>query len=173
MTTHPDHARGEPAVHHAATQAQLDRLRGLLNTYMARKGLRSTEQRRIIVETFFEAPAHISIDELLAQVRAVEPRVGYATVYRTLKLLSECGVAHERRFGDGVSRYEIAIDAEHHDHLICLECGSISEFEEPEIEKLQERVAEKHGFRVRSHKHELYGLCATCAAKADSPTLPR
>jgi Fur family ferric uptake transcriptional regulator len=133
---------------------------------MAKKGLRSTEQRRLIVNEFFKAPAHITIEELLAQVRAIDPRVGYATVYRTLKLFAECGVAHERRFHDGVTRYEIANEDEHHDHLICVECGAITEFEEPAIEQLQDEVAARHGFTVRSHKHELYGVCASCSARA-------
>lgn len=141
-------------------------LRGLLEAYMAKKGLRSTEQRRLIVNEFFKAPAHITIEELLAQVRAIDPRVGYATVYRTLKLFAECGVAHERRFHDGVTRYEIANEDEHHDHLICVECGAITEFEEPAIEQLQDEVAARHGFTVRSHKHELYGVCASCSARA-------
>ena len=133
---------------------------------MAKKRLRSTEQRRLIVNEFFKAPAHITIEELLAQVRAIDPRVGYATVYRTLKLFAECGVAHERRFHDGVTRYEIANEDEHHDHLICVECGAITEFEEPAIERLQEEVAARHGFTVRSHKHELYGICASCSARS-------
>jgi Fur family ferric uptake transcriptional regulator len=141
-------------------------LRGLLEAYMAKKGLRSTEQRRLIVNEFFKAPAHITIEELLAQVRAIDPRVGYATVYRTLKLFVECGVAHERRFNDGVTRYEIANEDEHHDHLICVECGAITEFEEPAIERLQEEIAARYSFSVRSHKHELYGVCAACTLRA-------
>jgi Fur family ferric uptake transcriptional regulator len=142
--------------------AQLDHFRVILQTYMDQKGLRSTDQRRLIVDTFFHADNHVSIEELLAQVRAKDPRVGYATVYRTLKLLTECGVANERRFGDGLTRYELADDTSHHDHLICIECGDITEFEEPRIEELQERVAKTYGFALRSHKHELYGLCAKC-----------
>jgi Fur family ferric uptake transcriptional regulator len=142
--------------------AELEHFRAMLKTYMDRKGLRSTDQRRLIVDTFFHAENHVSIEELLAQVRAKDPRVGYATVYRTLKLLTECGVANERRFGDGLTRYELADDATHHDHLICVDCGEITEFEEPRIEELQEGVARKYGFDVRFHKHELYGLCAKC-----------
>jgi Fur family ferric uptake transcriptional regulator len=144
---------------------ELDHFRSILNSYMAKKGLRSTDQRKLIVETFFRADNHVSIEELLAHVRAQDPRVGYATVYRTLKLLTECGVANERRFGDGLTRYELADDATHHDHLICIECGDITEFEEPRIEELQEKVAKKYGFSLRSHKHELYGLCPRCRAK--------
>ncbi len=146
--------------------ADLARFRALLSSHMAKKGLRSTDQRRLIVETFFKSPNHVSIEELLAQVRAQDPRVGYATVYRTLKLLTECGVAHERRFGDGLARYELADEASHHDHLICLECGKIVEFEEPRIEKLQDEVGKSHGFELRSHKHELYGICPDCLAKS-------
>jgi Fur family ferric uptake transcriptional regulator len=135
---------------------------------MVKKGLRSTDQRRLIVETFFHADNHVSIEELLAKVRASDRRIGYATVYRTLKLLAESGVANERSFGDGLTRYELADDATHHDHLICVGCGDIVEFEEPRIEELQDKVARKHGFKLRSHKHELYGLCPKCQSKRRS-----
>jgi Fur family transcriptional regulator, ferric uptake regulator len=148
--------------------AELEHLRVLLQAYMNKKGLRSTDQRKLIVETFFRSENHVSIEELLAQVRAQDPRVGYATVYRTLKLLAECGVANERRFGDGLTRYELADDASHHDHLICLDCGDITEFEEPAIEDLQEGIARKYGFELRSHKHELYGVCPRCQVKRRS-----
>jgi Fur family ferric uptake transcriptional regulator len=142
--------------------AELEHLRVLLQAYMNKKGLRTTDQRKLIVETFFRSENHVSIEELLALVRAQDSRVGYATVYRTLKLLAECGVANERRFGDGLTRYELADDASHHDHLICIDCGDITEFEEDEIESLQEAVARKYGFVLRSHKHELYGVCPRC-----------
>jgi Fur family ferric uptake transcriptional regulator len=130
---------------------------------MVKKGLRSTAQRRLIVDTFFEGSPHITIEDLLADVRARDRGIGYATVYRTLKLLAECGVASERRFGDGLSRYELSDEAStHHDHLICSSCGKITEFEEPQIEELQEAVAERYGFEIVSHKHEMYGTCAEC-----------
>lgn len=139
-----------------------DQLRHDLNEYMLKRGLRSTEQRRLIIDTFFDADEHITIDSLLKQVRAVDARVGYATVYRTMKLLSESGVVQEHKFGDGFTRYELADDGSHHDHLVCLECNKIIEFEEPQIEVLQDRVAKRHGFLVRAHKHEMYGTCADC-----------
>jgi Fur family ferric uptake transcriptional regulator len=148
------------------TDVSLEHFRALLQAYMAKKGLRSTDQRRLIVDTFFHAQNHVSIEDLLALVRAQDARVGYATVYRTLKLLTECGVAFERRFGDGLTRYELADDASHHDHLICVDCGDITEFEEPRIEAIQEEVAKRYGFEIRSHKHEMYGVCAKCRAKA-------
>ncbi len=135
-------------------------LRSRLNEYMDRKGLRSTAQRRLVTEVFFESDGHLSIEDLLVKVRIQDPKVGYATVYRTLNLLKECGLAYERHFGDGVSRYEVAHEDEHHDHLICLDCGHIVEFENDEIERLQENLARQHGFELKRHKHELYGTCA-------------
>src|SRR5438105_3514174 len=153
----------------------LEHFRALLQAYMSKKGLRSTDQRRLIVETFFHAQNHVSIEDLLALVRAQDPRVGYATVYRTLKLLTECGVAYERRFGDGLTRYELADDSTHHDHLICVECGDITEFEEPRIEELQEQIASRYGFELRTHKHEMYGVCPKCQAnkrKKNGSTAP-
>jgi Fur family transcriptional regulator, ferric uptake regulator len=150
----------------AATESpNFEHFRDLLQQYMAKKGLRSTDQRRLIIETFFNSPNHVSIEELLAVVRDHDARVGYATVYRTLKLLADCGVAYERRFGDGLTRYELADDTSHHDHLICVECGAITEFEEPQIEILQESIAAKYGYELRSHKHEMYGVCPDCQKK--------
>ena len=139
---------------------ELRDLRSRLNEYMDQKGLRSTAQRRLVTEVFFESDGHLSIEDLLLEVRIKDPKVGYATVYRTLKLLKECGLAYERHFGDGVSRYEVAHEDEHHDHLICLDCGHIVEFENEEIERLREDLARRNGFELRRHKHELYGTCA-------------
>jgi len=158
-----------PRDERAVTEDTRQRLRQRLESYMLKKKLRSTSQRRIIVDTFFGGHAHMTIEDLLSEVREVDRGIGYATVYRTLKLLAECGVASEHRFGDGLSRYELADgDDDHHDHLICTSCGTITEFEEPKIEKLQDAAAARHGFRVTSHKHELYGVCATCQKKNDS-----
>ncbi len=153
------HESGSATVGDKARSPNLDRLRQSLDDYMSERGLRTTEQRRLIVNTFFDSTEHLTIDELLEQVRAKDSRVGYATVYRTMKMLSEGGIANELHFGDGVTRYEIADEDAHHDHLICEECGQITEFEEPLIEELQERIATRYGFIVSHHKHELYGRC--------------
>jgi Fur family ferric uptake transcriptional regulator len=152
------------------TEGTRDHFRKLLDAFMEKKGLRSTKQREHIVETFFAHPDHVSIEELLALVRERDPSIGYATVYRTLKLLTESGVAFERKFGDGLTRYELADDESHHDHLICVECKRIVEFEEPRVEAMQDEIAEKHGFVLRSHKHELYGVCPDCQRKAKLAT---
>ena len=131
-----------------------------LNRYIAEKGLKQTRQRNLIVETFFEAGGHLNVEELLALVREPDARISAATVYRTMKLLTDSGLAHARQFGDGQTRYETA--GEHHDHLICTGCGLIVEFENEEIERLQLAIARSHGFEMENHKMELYGLCRTC-----------
>jgi Fur family ferric uptake transcriptional regulator len=133
-----------------------------LARYMADHGLKNTRQRALIIDTFFETGGHLSVEDVWSKVRSHDAKVSVATVYRTMKLLSECGLAHTRNFGDGQTRYEAAAGREHHDHLICTSCGTIVEFENDRIEALQEAVARKHGFRVTSHKMELYGLCAKC-----------
>jgi Fur family ferric uptake transcriptional regulator len=125
------------------------------------QGLKSTAQRDTIAKVFFDTQRHISVEELYQEVKRRNPRIGYATVYRTMKLLTECGVAAERHFRDGEARYESA-QKRHHDHLICEACGKIEEFEEPRIEALQEGVAKRLGFRFTGHKMELYGLCRDC-----------
>jgi Fur family ferric uptake transcriptional regulator len=129
--------------------------------HLRRQHLKSTAQRDTIAKAFLDTQRHISVEELYNEVRRRNPRIGYATVYRTMKLLKECGVAAERHFRDGEARYESA-QKRHHDHLICESCGKIVEFEEPRIEALQEAVAKRMGFRFTGHKMELYGRCRDC-----------
>ena len=113
----------------------------LFSDFLQAQGLHLTSQRHEVLEAFWEADHHLSVEQLVSQLRSRASTVGQTTVYRTLKLLTECGVAFERRFGDGLTRYELADDESHHDHLICVECGDIIEFEEPRIETLQEEIA--------------------------------
>ena len=136
----------------------------LFNDYLNRKGLKTTSQRTIILETFLESVCHFSTEELYLKLRSDYPKIGYATVHRSLKLFAECGIAAERNFGDGQTRYELVHGGEHHDHLVCTECGLIIEFEEPQIEKLQVSVAAAHNFTIDNHRLELYGRCAACLA---------
>lgn len=144
---------------HGREEGDAEGLMGQFRAYLTKKGLKSTRQRDIIAEKFFSHTGHVSIEGLLSLARQDYPRLGYATVYRTLKLLTECGLAAERRFGEGQTMYEAAGDLEHHDHLICLECGHVLEFHNESIEREQERVARSFGFTVIRHRHELYGLC--------------
>lgn len=134
------------------------RLKEQWKEYLSVNRLNTTQQRELIVDLFLRTKDHISIDELLAKVRRRNRKVGYATVYRTLKLLVDSGLAIQRRFGDGQARFEVMGD--HHDHFICTECGLILEFEDDEIEALQDKIAERlGGFSVTRHRHELYGIC--------------
>ena len=126
---------------------------------MREVGLKSTRQRDSIAETFFALDRHISVEELLAEVRRTQPGVGYATVYRTLKLLVEHGFANPRHFGDGQTRYDPQFDKEQHDHLICVECRRILEFEDDDILRRLEAISAQRGFLVSRRKLEIYGVC--------------
>ncbi len=134
----------------------------VFENYIEDKGLKSTRQRDDIINTFLKSDGHLTVEDLLHLVKKVNSKIGYATVYRTLKLLLDSGLAAERKFEDGQTRYEHADPEEHHDHLICLSCGDILEFEEERIETLQNEVAKKFGFEVVTHNLELYGYCKKC-----------
>ena len=134
--------------------------REALSRYLEQHGLKHTKQRDLILEVFLEASRHITSDDLYQTVRAEHPNIGYTTVYRTMKLLCEAGLAQERHFDDGVTRYEI--EHEHHDHLVCVRCGKIIEFECESIEDAQQAIANEHEFLMLRHRHELYGHCKGC-----------
>lgn len=135
-------------------------LRARLQDYMRSRGLKSTRQRAAILDAFLNVQGHVALDELLSQVQRALPGVGFATVYRTMKLFSEAGVAHERRFGDGQTRYEPAeMGHDHHDHLICTNCGHIFEFEDDEIEERQRAMASSMGLNLVSHRLDMWGEC--------------
>ena len=142
---------------------QMEKQRELFREFLSKRGLKVTSQRDLIFDVFFRTHSHVNVEELYALVRRQDPRVGYATVYRTLKLLVESGLASSRNFGDGHTRYERGHDeAEHHDHLICISCGKIVEFKNKKIETLQKMVATKHQFKIEKHKLEIYGYCKDC-----------
>lgn len=127
------------------------------------RGLKATSQRDDIARVFFSAERHISVEELTGEVKKVNPRVGYATVYRTLRLLKECGLAVERHFNDGQARYEKAEEEKRrHDHFICDRCGRIVEFSSSETEALQEKIARRLGSVITHRRLELYGICRDC-----------
>lgn len=134
---------------------QLERFK----SWLTERGLKYTRQREAIVEVFLASGEHLSLEELLELAKARQPSVGYATVYRTMKILAESGLANEHTFGANHVRYEPAIEGEHHDHLLCVTCGKIVEFEDPRVEAFQEEVAAQHRMRVVSHRHEIYAAC--------------
>jgi len=131
-----------------------------LASYLEEHNLKNTKQREAILDVFLEATGHITSDELFQRVREAHSNIGYTTVYRTMKLLCDAGLAAERHFDDGITRFEIA--HEHHDHLVCIRCGKIIEFECHMIEDAQNEIAARYGFRVLRHRHELYGHCSNC-----------
>lgn len=123
----------------------------------AEKGLRITEQRRIIAQVLSEADDHPDVERLHERASAVDPGISIATVYRTVRLFEEAGILERHDFGDGRARYEAAPES-HHDHLIDVETGHVIEFVDPELELLQKQIAEKLGFRLVDHRMELYGV---------------
>ncbi len=128
-----------------------------LEALCAEKGLRITEQRRVIARVLSEAEDHPDVEEVHVRSAAIDPGISIATVYRTVRLFEEAGILERHDFGDGRSRYEAAADT-HHDHLIDIESGRVIEFVDEEVEALQQRIAEKLGFRLVDHRMELYGV---------------
>jgi len=123
----------------------------------AERGLRITEQRRVIAKVLSEAEDHPDVENLHARAAAIDPKISIATVYRTVRLFEEAGILDRHDFGDGRSRYEAAPEA-HHDHMIDVESGKVIEFVDPELEALQRQIAEKLGYRLVDHRMELYGV---------------
>ena len=120
-------------------------------------GLRMTEQRRVIAQVLQDSTDHPDVEELYARANRIDPRISLATLYRTVKLFEETGILEKVEFGDGRARYEDA-EREHHDHLIDMNSGKVIEFVDPDIEALQEKIAQKLGYKLRGHKLELYGV---------------
>ena len=136
-----------------------------LKSFLKDSGFKSTRQRDIIASEFLKAGEHMTAEDLYRLVSKKHREIGLTTVYRTLKLLKKSGLATETVFADNLTRYEPLSSEEHHDHLICLHCGSITEFENSKIERLQEKIASDFGFHTVTHKMELYGYCETCRDK--------
>ena len=128
-----------------------------IESLCAEKGLRITEQRRVIARVLGEAEDHPDVEALHARASAIDPGSSSATVYRTVRLFEEAGILERHDFGDGRARYEAA-DATHHDHLIDVETGRVIEFHDDELERMKRKVAEKLGFRLVDHRMELFGV---------------
>lgn len=141
--------------------------------HIQRLGLRRTTQRDLIMEIFLRTEEHLTIEDLHWLVHKTDPSVGHTTVYRTLKLLTEAGLAREVRFGDNKTYYEHHYNHEHHDHMICTECGMVIEFFSAEIESMQDKAAESFGFRPTHHSLRLWGICSECQKiQSDVPSAP-
>lgn len=147
--------------------------RSIFLDHIQAAGLRRTAQRDLILETFLSTEEHLTSEDLYGLVNKIDPAIGLTTVYRTLKLLTEAGLAREVRFGDNKTYYEHHYNHEHHDHMICTECGKVIEFFSPDIEKLQDEMASNFGFKPTHHSLRLWGLCSECQRSSrDVATTP-
>jgi len=147
--------------------------------HIRESGLRRTAQRDLIMDIFLRTEDHLTSEDLYWLVQKEDPNVGHTTVYRTLKLLTEAGLAREVRFGDNKTYYEHHYNHDHHDHMICTECGKVIEFFSAEIENLQDQVAAEFKFKPTHHSLRMWGFCSDCekldthAAAAASGAQPR
>ena len=143
-------------------------LRSIEERILSEGGKRS-RSRQAVIGTFLRSGHHLTADELTAAVRREHPEIGAATVYRTLKLLSRLGYANEVDLAGGATRYESGLHS-HHDHLVCVRCGAVAEFEDRRIERLQQNVADRHGFTPTSHRLSIFGVCsACCVGEGEAP----
>lgn len=136
---------------------------GVLRAHLRELGLPLTHQREVIGQILFESSQHLSADDIGQQLRERDEHIGKATIYRTVKLLVDVGLAVEHDFDEGFKRYEMRAGPAHYDHLICTSCGTVTDFSRPELESLQIAVAAKHGFQAVTRQFKIYGLCADCA----------
>src|SRR5438105_419682 len=138
----------------------------IFRKYLERRGLKLTSERRRLFDEIFERHEHLEADELLVRLRSKHQKISRATIYRTLELLVDSGIVGRVRIGGAGYRYERLRAGDHHDHIICDHCGRVIEFFEPRIEALQDEVAQRHGFVLLSHSHQMRGICRQCRPRA-------
>lgn len=146
----------------AKKKEKFEKEREIFLEHIQKAGLRRTGQRDLILDIFLRTEEHLTSEDLYWLVQKEDPTVGHTTVYRTLKLLTEAGLAREVRFGDNKTYYEHHYNHEHHDHMICTECGKVIEFFSPEIEEMQDKMADKFGFKPTHHSLRMWGVCDEC-----------
>ena len=137
----------------------------IFHQYLKEKKLKRTFQRDIILETFLKTERHITPEDLYNILRKKHPGIGLSTIYRTLKIFTECELAREMRRSDGTSIFEHKYDHPHHDHLVCKKCGKYFEFYNEIIEELQKKISKEHKFMMTGHRLEIYGICSKCQEK--------
>jgi len=137
----------------------------IFKQYLKDKGLLSSTQREQVLDIFLKTEKHPTINDLYDLVRKKNPKIGLATVYRTMRVICDAGLARQTDFGDGPRRFEHKYKHDHHDHLVCTNCGKVIEVLSPEIEKLQQKLAKRHGFVPLRHKMQIFGRCRQCRRK--------
>ncbi len=151
---------------HATLSRQALREAGeIFHRHLRKVGLKHTEQRDTILRSFLETREHLSTEELHRLVQRRDPGIGFTTIYRTLKLLAECGLASEVAFHDGIARYEHQYNRRNHHHMVCTECGSSVEFFSPEVGRLADKIGRQHRYVARRHTFQIYGVCHDCGSQ--------
>ncbi len=156
--------------HATVTSEALQEAQERFLRHLKRVGLKRTDQRDTILRTFLETRDHLSAEQLLAVVRKSNARIGLTTVYRTLKLLTECGLASEVAFHDGVARYEHQHKRRSHHHMVCTSCGASAEFFSPEVDELEKEIGRRFKYETTRHTFQIYGLCESCASHREPRT---
>jgi Fur family transcriptional regulator, ferric uptake regulator len=144
----------------------IDDAKRILCEHLARLGLKRSAQRDTILRIFFATRDHLSTEELHHLVRKRDPAIGYTTVYRTLRLFTQCGLASEVEFHDGVARFEHSLNRRSHHHMVCTVCGDSVEFFAPEVERVERRIGKQFQFSTVRHSFQIYGTCIACQKKA-------
>ena len=134
----------------------------ILREYLAKHGLKQSKQREIVLQSFLETGGHMTVDDLYRVIHRTHPGIGRTTIYRALKVFVDAQLAESIELKDGLTRFEHKYRHAHHDHMICVDCGTILEFVSPEIEKLQDEIADAYGFVIDSHRHQIFGRCQKC-----------
>ncbi|MGH9319260.1 MAG: Fur family transcriptional regulator [Vicinamibacteria bacterium] len=134
----------------------------ILREYVQGHGLKHSRQRDFILEHFLETGGHMTVEDLYRVIHRKHPGIGRTTIYRALKLFVDAQLASAIELKDGLTRFEHKYRHAHHDHMICTECGTILEFLSPEIERLQDEIADAYGFNIESHRHQIFGHCQKC-----------
>ena len=134
----------------------------LFDDYLRSRGMKFSKPRRIILKLFLEGEDHKDIEKLVVEAKSIDSLISRSTVYRTMNLLADCGLADEINFSGNRKHFENLSKKKHHDHYFCTKCSSVGEFHHPMIEKLQEEVAQTKGFQITSHRMILYGICGNC-----------
>jgi len=152
--------------HPAISRENVREAQSIFQKHLRRVGLKQTAQRDIILRAFVDTREHLSTDELYRLVKKKDDTIGFTTVYRTLKLLAECGLASEVAFNDGITRYEAVYNRRNHHHMVCNECGSSVEFFSPQIERLEKEIGSANHYITTRHTFQIYGICEACQKKS-------
>lgn len=142
----------------------------VLAAHLREKGLKQSAKRDCVLDVFLATHDHLTTEELHRLVRDRDPSIGYTTVYRTLKLLAQCGLANEVDFHDGVARYELSLNRRTHHHMVCTTCGDSVEFFVPELEDVERRIGQQFRFQPSRHAFQIFGTCASCLKKKPTQT---